>query len=329
MNQSVFSDLYTIRDWARWGASWFAQAKLYFGHGTDNPWDEALVLILWAVNQSWDNLDRIIDARLTQEEKEEIMVLFERRVQERIPAAYITGEAWFANLKFTVTRDVLVPRSPIAELIGDGFEPWLQVEPDSILDMCTGSGCIGIACAYAFPEASVDLVDISDAAIHVAQQNIKQHGLSERVHAIVSDGFDKLCDSPELTNNSPERTNNCPERTNNSPELSSKSHKKYDLIVSNPPYVDLADLKSMPSEYHAEPSLGLGSGNDGLDFTRQLLPGAAKHLNDGGLLVVEVGNSWETLEAAYPAVPFVWPELENGGHGVFVLTAEQLREKIL
>ena len=294
MSNCIYSDLITVRDWVRWGASRFTEAKLYFGHGTDNAWDEALVLVLWSIHQPWDQLEHIIDARLTESEKQKIEQLFNRRVDERIPAAYLTGEAWFAGLKFAVNEDVLVPRSPIAELIQNGFEPWLAQYPTRILDLCTGSGCIGVACALYFEDAQVDLSDISEKALSVAGRNIEAYSLQERVTPICSDGLDNL------------------------------GGRKYDLIVSNPPYVDLEDLTSMPDEYHAEPEIGLGSGTDGLDFTRRLLEQAADHLTENGLLVVEVGNSFVALEEAYPEVSFMWPELENGGHGVFVLTRDQL-----
>lgn len=290
------NDLHTVKDWIRWGASIFNRAELFFGHGTDNAWDEAAVLVLWAIAQPWERLGVISDCRLTDDEKNVITYLFNQRIELRVPAAYLTGEAWFAGLQFKVTPDVLVPRSPIAELLAVGFEPWLTVYPTKILDMCTGSGCIGIACAMYFEDAEVDLVDISPEALVVAQENIHKHSMSDRVRAIESDGFNAL------------------------------GNGGYDLIVSNPPYVDAADLASMPQEYHAEPELGLASGDDGLDFTRTMLEEASKRLNVGGLLVVEVGNSWEALEEAYPHISFLWPEFENGGHGVFVLTQEQLAE---
>ena len=288
------NDLFTVKDWIRWGASMFNRAELFFGHGTDNAWDEAAVLVLWAIAQPWERLTLISDCRLTDDEKNVITYLFNQRIELRVPAAYLTGEAWFAELQFKVTPDVLVPRSPIAELLAVGFEPWLTTYPTKILDMCTGSGCIGIACASYFDDAFVDLVDISTAALAVAEENIAKHDLGDRVRVIESDGFSAL------------------------------GRERYDLIVSNPPYVDAADLASMPAEYHAEPELGLASGHDGLDFTRTMLKEASKRLNPGGLLVVEVGNSWEALEEAYPEISFLWPEFENGGHGVFVLTQEQL-----
>ncbi len=291
--ESDAQELESVLDWTRWGATQFSQAGLYFGHGTDNAWDEAALLVLWAIEYPWEMFDKIQYARLTKSERTLVYRLIMRRITERVPAAYLTGVAWFADLPYKVTPDVLVPRSPIAELILNSFEPWLTTEPASILDLCTGSGCIGLACAHQFPEAQVTMSDISEEAIGVANQNIEFHGVGDRVQAIVSDGFTQL---PQT---------------------------QFDLIVSNPPYVDAEDFASMPAEYHAEPEIGLSSGADGLDFTRKLLSQASRWLSPEGILVVEVGNSWPALEQAYPHVAFTWPELENGGHGIFVLTKEQ------
>lgn len=300
MNSSIWqgdpaADLLSPRDLIRWGASRFNEAGLYFGHGTDNPWDEAEFLVSHALHLPPPLGDEWMDVRLTRIERDLAVAYIRRRVEERVPAAYITGRTWFAGLPFKVDARVLVPRSPIAELIEKHFEPWLAREPQRILDLCTGSGCIGIATAYAFPDAEVDLSDISAEALAVARENIAQHQLGERVRALESDMFSGL------------------------------QGQLYDLIVTNPPYVDAEDLASMPAEYHAEPALGLGSGEDGLDFTRRLLREAADYLKDDGVLVGEVGNSWAALAEAYPQMPFVWLELERGGHGVFLLTAADLR----
>ena len=292
----VCSDLISVRDYIRWGASQFNAAELFFGHGTDNAWDDALQLVLHALHLPLPLNPDVLDARLTLAERKEVVALLRRRIDERVPTAYLTGTAWFAGLPFRVDSRVLVPRSPIAELIENQFSPWLLQEPEYILDLCTGSGCIGIACAYAFPEAAVDLSDISRDALEVAQRNIDIHEVGHRVRAIESDLFDNLA------------------------EL------RYDLIVSNPPYVDAEDLAEMPAEYHAEPALGLASGVDGLDFTRRLLREALDHLTDEGVLIVEVGNSGVALEAAYPELPFTWLEFRRGGHGVFLLTAAQLQD---
>lgn len=294
---NISNELQTIRDYLRWGVSEFGRAGLFFGHGTDNAYDEARVLVSHVLNLPFDFEPNLLDARLAMFEREAILGLLKRRIDERVPAAYLTKEAWFGGLSFYVDERVLVPRSPIAELIAQDFEPWLSgTYPQRILDLCTGSGCIGIACAYQFEEARVDLADISLDAINVADINIARHELSDRVRAVQSDVFEWL------------------------------EGEHYDLIVSNPPYVDAEDLADMPAEYHREPALGLASGPDGLDITRQILRNAAKYLNTGGVIVVEVGNSCVALDEAFPTVPFMWLEFERGGHGVFVMTKEQLLE---
>lgn len=291
---SLLQDLITYRDFWRWAVSRFNEAKLFYGHGTDNASDEALQLINSALYLPLQGDEHFLDARLTAEEKQKIVALVERRTTERVPLPYLTGEAWFAGLKFKVNENVLIPRSPIAELVEQGFQPWLQYSPDSILDLCTGSGCIGIACAYAFPDASVDLSDISADAIEIANDNIADHDLDARVRAIQSDLFESI------------------------------KGNKYDLIVSNPPYVDAADFSSMPEEFNHEPELALASGDDGLDFTRRLLAEARDYLTDEGILIVEVGNSWVALKQAFPELPFIWLEFERGGDGVFMLRRQDL-----
>ncbi|MFB9885642.1 50S ribosomal protein L3 N(5)-glutamine methyltransferase [Balneatrix alpica] len=295
--EQAVEELRTVRDMIRWAVSRFSEAKLFFGHGTDNAWDEAVNLVLNALHLSWDVDKEVLDARLTRQEREKVVEWVTRRVRERIPAAYLIGEAWFAGLKFYVDQRVLVPRSPLAEIIEQGFEPWLQYKPvQSILDLCTGSGCIGIACANVFQDAQVDLVDISSDAIAVAKMNIKRHRMEDRVRVLRSDVFNAV------------------------------PPHQYDLIVSNPPYVDAQDIASMPDEYRHEPALGLASGDDGLEVTRRILREAADYLTDDGLLVVEVGNSEVHLQEQYPQVPFLWLDFERGGHGVFMLTASQLKQ---
>ncbi|RLA38697.1 MAG: 50S ribosomal protein L3 N(5)-glutamine methyltransferase [Gammaproteobacteria bacterium] len=289
----LIDHLRNVRDYIRFGASRFNEAELYFGHGSDNAWDDALALVLHALHLGQEGREQILDARLTPGEGRAILTLFIRRIEGRIPVPYLIGEAWFAGLKFKVDERVLIPRSPIAELIEAGFSPWLADEPTAILDLCTGGGCIGIGCAYAFPAAAVVLSDISADALVVAGENIVQHELSSRVSAVESDLFAGI-------------------------------DQRFDLIVSNPPYVDAPDYGAMPPEYHREPALALESGDDGLDFTRRLLREAAEHLNESGILVVEVGNSAVHLEAAFPDVPFTWLEFERGGYGVFVLTQAEL-----
>lgn len=291
------NELSTLRDWVRWGGSRFQEAGLFFGHGTDNALDEALALVLHALHLDHQLPADYLDARVTGEEAARILDLLRERVQRRVPAAYLIGEARFAGLDFYVDENVLIPRSPIAELIEQGFSPWLDAEHvGSVLDLCCGSGCIGIACAYAFPDALVDLSDISPAALEVAARNIERHHLEGRVRALRADVYDGL------------------------------DGERYDLIVSNPPYVSLAEMASLPEEYRHEPELALAAGKDGLDLVLIMLQEAGNYLTRDGILIVEVGNSQEALEQLLPEVPFTWLEFERGGHGVFLLTAEQVRE---
>ena len=287
----------TIAAMLEYGETLFESQGLYFGHGTTNAWDEAVYLLSFAL-QLPPNADReVLAQELTAEQQGSIKALFERRISERIPAPYITGQAWFCGLPFIVDERVLIPRSPIAELIMAGFEPWCRYEPKQVLDLCTGGGCIGIACAYAFAEAEVVLSDICADALAVATMNIAGHDLSNRVTVLESDLFSGVA-----------------------------TGQTFDLIVSNPPYVDAEDIASMPEEYQHEPELALASGDDGLDFIRRLLRQAEQHLSAAGILVVEVGNSWVALERAFPIVPFVWLEFSEGDSGVFVLTRDQLVE---
>jgi len=285
-DDEVLDALCTVRDFVRWGASRFTAAELWFGHGTDNAWDEAVVLVCAALRLPLDSGARALDARLTRAEKQVVLEYLERRVTERVPAPYLTGEAWFAGLPFVVDERVLVPRSPFAELIDREFSPWLTRMPERILDLCTGSGCIGIACALAFPDAEVDLVDISMEALEVAELNVARHRVERRVRTLESDLFEDL-------------------------------DQAYDLIVCNPPYVD-AD------EYRREPELALAAGIDGLDVVRRVLRDAPDWLEDEGLLLVEVGNSAVALEERFPDVVFTWVELERGGDGIFVFSREEL-----
>lgn len=295
--EQIIQQLHTVRDYVRWGMTQFQRAGVFYGHGTDNAYDEALVLILHTLHLPHDCVPQVLDARLTQAEREQVMNVLETRYQKRMSAPYITGEAWFAGVPFHVDKRVLIPRSPIAELIEAGFEPWLGDRyPARILDLCTGGGCIGIACALFFSDAEVVLGDISSDALVVAELNIERHHVESRVQVMQSDLFADV------------------------------GGECFDLIVSNPPYVDARDIAELPAEFRHEPMLALAAGEDGLDLARRILREAASHLTRDGLLIVEVGNSWEALEAAYPQVPFTWLEFERGGHGVFLLTREQLVE---
>ena len=290
------SRLRTIRDYIRFAVSRFHSEDIFFGHGTDNAWDDARQLVLGALHLPFEVADSYLDCRLEDDEQELLAHLLTRRIQDRVPTAYLLGEAWFCGLPFHVDERVLIPRSPLAEQLQQHFSPWLAVEPKRILDLCTGSGCISIACAYEFADAEVVLGDISFEALEVANSNIERHGLEERVYTVQGDGFDGL------------------------------PGQRFDLIISNPPYVDAEDFADMPAEYHHEPALGLACGEDGLDLVRRMLAEAADHLTEKGALIIEVGNSQVHVEALYPEVDFTWLEFSNGGHGVFLLSAAQCRE---
>lgn len=288
--------LITVRDWLRFAVSRFNEARLVFGHGSDNAFDEAAYLILHTLHLPLDRLEPFLDASLTHGESEEVQRVIERRVRERVPAAYLTCEAWLGEHRFYVDERVIVPRSFIAELLHDQLAPWVD-NPDAVataLDLCTGSGCLAILAALAFPRAKVDAVDVSTDALEVAARNVADYGLADRVELIESDMFAAL------------------------------DGRSYDLILSNPPYVDAEAVAALPPEYLAEPALALGSGADGLDATRRILAGAREHLNAGGLLVVEIGHNRDALEAAYPTLPFTWLDTESGDQFVFMLRREDL-----
>lgn len=288
------ADLVTARDFIRWGASRFNEAGLCFGHGTDNAVDEAAVLVRHALHLDADVPDALLHGVLTRSEKERVVTLVVRRIEERIPAPYLTREAWFAGMPFYVDERVVIPRSPIAEWIERGFTPWLSPERvRRVLDLGTGSGCIAVACALRFPEATVDAVDISADALEVARRNVEEYGLGDRVRTVQADLF-------------------------------AAAAGPYDLIVSNPPYVDVETLASLPPEYGHEPRIGFDAGEEGLACVSRILREARGHLVRDGVLVVEVGLSRAALERAFPELPFVWLELARGGENVFLLTAAEL-----
>ncbi|NIR60277.1 MAG: 50S ribosomal protein L3 N(5)-glutamine methyltransferase [Gammaproteobacteria bacterium] len=293
----AIEELRTLRDLIRWGASRFNAAALTFGHGTDNALDEAAALVLHAVHLPPDTPDAYLDARLTRAERDAAAALLERRIRERKPAPYLTGEAWFAGLAFSVDERVIIPRSPIAELIERQLAPWVEAEAvRRILDMGTGSGCIAVACAYYFPEAQVDAVDASEGALEVARANVVAHGVEGRVRILRSDLFEAVRDG------------------------------RYDLVIANPPYVDRSGMEGLPAEHRHEPATGLAGGEAGLDFALPVLRQAPGFMAPGGVLVLEVGHSAPALAARCPHVPFTWLELERGGAGVCLLDRERLVE---
>lgn len=287
--------LTTVRDILRFAVSRFNEAGLFFGHGTDNAHDEAAYLILHTLNLPLDSLEPYLDAKLLNAEKENLLGLIERRVNERLPVAYLTNQAWQGEFDFYVDERVIVPRSFIYELLGDPIRPWIEYDElvHRALDLCTGSGCLAIQMAHHYPAAEIDAVDLSLDALEVAAINIEDYGLEDRINLIHTDLFEGL-------------------------------EGTYDLIVSNPPYVDAESVEALPEEYLHEPELALGSGEDGLDATRQILLYAAKYLNPKGVLLVEIGHNRDVLEAAYPELPFTWLETSGGDGFVFLLTREQL-----
>ena len=288
--------LRTVRDCLRFAVSRFNQAELFFGHGSDNAYDEAVYLILHSLHLPLEQLDPFLDARLTAAELQTVLTILRRRVEERLPAAYLTHEAWLGEHRFYVDERVIVPRAFIAELLREQLAPWVE-NPDAVtkvLDMCTGSGCLAILATLAFAEADVDAVDLSTDALAVAAINVAEYELDAQIELIHSDLFDQL-----------------PGRT-------------YDLILSNPPYVNAQSVALLPQEYLHEPELALGSGHDGLDATRNILANARAHLKPRGLLIVEIGHNREALETAYPNLPFTWLETSAGDQHVFLLRREEL-----
>lgn len=292
--------LQTIRDWLRFAVSHFEAAKIFYGHGTHNAYDEAAWLILRSLHLPIDSLEPFLDARVLPGEASVLAERIRQRVDERVPTAYLTGEAWLHGFRFKVTPDVIVPRSYLAGMVLEQMAPWLE-DPENVsrvLDLCTGSGCLAILLAHAFPHARVDAVDLSPAALAVARENVADYGLGSHIELIESDLFTAL------------------------------AGRTYDLIISNPPYVDAPAMASLPAEYRHEPDMALGSGDDGLDATRRILAAAATHLNPGGLLAVEIGHNRAALEAAFPDLELTWPELEGGDDTVFVVHREPLESLV-
>ncbi|MDJ0832632.1 MAG: 50S ribosomal protein L3 N(5)-glutamine methyltransferase [Gammaproteobacteria bacterium] len=296
-NHDIIHQLTTLRDYIRWASSEFYRHQLSFGHGFDKPLDEAVYLVLHALQLPWDWPAEYFDCALTEQEREQVYRLLMQRIETRQPAAYITHEAWFCGLPFYVDKRVLVPRSPIAELIEHHFEPWIDASRiQRILDLATGSGCIAIACQYAFPAAEVCASDLSPDALGVARINLEKHQLMESIQLYESDLFERI------------------------------PAQQFDLIVSNPPYVDAEDMASLSDEFRAEPEIGLAAGEDGLDVVERLLQQAPDYLSEHGLLVVEVGNSQAAMMQRFADLPLTWIEFEHGGSGVFCISAADLKK---
>jgi ribosomal protein L3 glutamine methyltransferase len=296
MTDSLIDDLITLRDWLRWGTSRFNEAKLFFGHGCDNAHDETAWLVLHALHLPPDRLEPYLDARLSRHERLAVLELLQQRIARRLPAAYLTHEAWQAGLRFYVDERVLVPRSYFADLLVNGFAPWVE-DPNAIgnaLDLCTGSGCLAILMAHAFPNAKIEAADISADALEVAKRNVADYGLEQRVHLVKSDLFAGL------------------------------GRRRYDFILSNPPYVTTQAMHELPPEYRHEPAGALAAGDDGLDIVRRILAGAANHLKSGGLLTVEVGHNRDIVEAAVPELPLIWLDTTSSEGKLFMLRREDL-----
>jgi ribosomal protein L3 glutamine methyltransferase len=300
MTAPAVHDLETLRDWLRFAVTRFGERGIAFGHGTTNAYDEAAYLLLHALHLPLDRLEPFLDARLTHAERVQLAALLDRRIEERIPAAYLTHEAWLGPLRFYVDERVLIPRSFIAEAIPDGLEPFLGDGGAivSALDMCTGSGCLAIVLAHAYPGADIDAVDVSSDALAVAQRNVADYGLAGRINLIRSDLFANL------------------------------TGKNYDLIISNPPYVTAVAMEQLPAEFRREPAIALAGGEDGLDAVRVILEEAPRHLALGGTLVVEVGHNRDAVEQAFPRVPFVWLETGSSSDSVFLVRREDLAGKV-
>lgn len=293
---AALTQLHTVRDCLRFAVSRFNEAGLFFGHGSDNAYDEAVYLILHTLHLPLEQLEPFLDARLTNIELHTVLGIVRRRIEERLPAAYLTHEAWLGDQRFYVDERVIVPRAFIAELLREQLAPWVD-NPDAVtrvLDLCTGSGCLGILAAKAFADADIDAVDLSADALAVAAINVADYEMDAQIELIHGDLFAQL------------------------------QGRTYDLILSNPPYVSAESVAQLPQEYLHEPEMALGSGNDGLDATRQILAQARGHLNPGGLLIVEIGHNRDALETAFPQLPFTWLDTSAGDQHVFLLSRDDL-----
>ncbi len=296
MINSALDELITLRDWLRWAITRFEEAGLFYGHGTDNAWDEAAWLILATLKLPRDRLEPFLDARLTHSERLVLLDRLQQRITRHVPVAYLTQEAWLGPLRFYVDERVIVPRSYFAELLEDGFAPWVE-DPDTLtraLDLCTGSGCLAIVMAHVFPQAEIDAIDLSPDALAVAHRNIDDYDLSNRVHAIESDLFAAV------------------------------KNRRYDLIISNPPYVTTEAMDALPPEYRHEPALALAAGSDGLDVVRRILASAGKHLTPTGVIAIEVGHNRDLVDAAFPELELTWLDTEHAQGKVFLLRREDL-----
>jgi ribosomal protein L3 glutamine methyltransferase len=297
LNQTqILNELFSIRDWLRYAVSRFESSDIFFGHGTSNAYDEAVWLIFGFLHLPHDTIENFLDAHITSKEKKDLLFLIEKRINEKIPTAYLLNEAWLKDYKFYVDERVIVPRSLIAESLSENLYPWID-DPESIysaLDLCTGSGCLGIMMAHSFQNAMIDLVDLSEKALQVAQINVDHYGLHERIELIQSDLFHAL------------------------------EEKKYDLIISNPPYVNQTSVNNFPPEFLKEPSMALGSGDEGLDHTIRIIHEAKHHLNDDGMLIVEIGHNKEALLKKFPRLQFQWLDVSLGNDFVFMLQRSQL-----
>jgi ribosomal protein L3 glutamine methyltransferase len=296
-NLTKLPPLSTVGEALQYCCDALQRSDVYFGHGTDNPWDESVQLVLSLAELPLASGDEVLSRTISEDALNQMAAILEARLSERTPMPYLLGKAQFAGLEFHCDARAIVPRSPIAELVLNGFQPWYTgPEPKMLLDLCCGGGCIGLSAAHYFPNLVVDLLDVDSSALALARENALLLNVNDRVNILDSDLFSSL------------------------------NNQRYDIILSNPPYVNASDLSSMPAEYHHEPELALGSGADGLLLTRKILAAGAQFLTDEGLLIVEVGNSWVELEELYPLVPFTWIEFEHGGHGVLAITAKELQQ---